>query len=81
MNEPEEVWRLYNDRADGENRTDEPKLDFAADGFCLRSFQGTEAVLQLSGLLLDLLTTFKDEILEDPAPTLGSLRLSLFVLG
>lgn len=79
--EPEEVWRFYNGRADCENRIKELKLDFAADGFCLRSFQGTEAVLQLNCLLFNLLTTFKDEVLEDPAPTLGTLRHSLFVLG
>ena len=79
--EPEEVWRFYNGRADCENRIKELKLDFAADGFCLRSFQGTEAVLQLNCLLFNLLTTFKNEVLEDPAPTLGTLRHSLFVIG
>lgn len=79
--EPEEVWRFYNGRADCENRIKELKIDFAADGFCLRSFQGTEAVLQLNCLLFNLLSTFKNEVLEDPAPTLGTLRHSLFVLG
>jgi hypothetical protein len=78
---PEGVWRFYNGRADCENRIKELKLDFAADGFCLRSFQGTEAVLQLNCLLFNLLTAFKDEVLEDPSPTLGKLRHSLFVLG
>lgn len=79
--EPEQVWRFYNGRADCENRIKELKLDFAADGFCLRSFQGTEAVLQLNCLLFNLLSAFKNEILEDPAPTLGTLRHSLFVHG
>ena len=78
---PEEVWRFYNGRADCENRIKELKLDFAADGFCLRSFQGTEAVLQLNGLLFNLLSAFKDEVLENPSPTLATLRHSLFVLG
>lgn len=78
---PEEVWRFYNRRADCENRIKELKLDFAADGFCLRSFWGTEAVLQLNCLLFNLLAAFKDEILQDPSPTLGTLRHSLFVLG
>lgn len=78
---PEEVWRFYNGRADCENRIKELKLDFAADGFCLRSFQGTEAVLQLNGLLFNLLAAFKDEVLENPSPTLATLRHSLFVLG
>lgn len=78
---PEEVWRFYNGRADCENRIKELKLDFAADGFCLRSFHGTEAVLQLNGLLFNLLAAFKDEVLENPSPTLATLRHSLFVLG
>jgi len=78
---PEEVWRFYNGRADCENRIKELKLDFAADGFCLRSFQGTEAVLQLNCLLFNLLSAFKDEVLENPSPTLATLRHSLFVLG
>ena len=74
---PEEVWRFYNGRADCENRIMELKLDFAADGSWPRSFQGTEAVLQLSCLLFSLLTPFKDEVLEDPSPTLATLRHSL----
>ena len=78
---PELVWRFYNGRADCENRIKELKLDFAADGFCLRSFQGTEAVLQLNALLFNLLCAFKDEVLRDASPTLGTLRHSLFVLG
>lgn len=78
---PEEVWRFYNGRADCENRIKELKLDFAADGFCLRSFQGTEAVLQLNCLLFNLLTAFKNEVLKDPSTTLATLRHSLFVLG
>ncbi len=81
ISQPEEVWRFYNGRADCENRIKELKLDFAADGFCLHSFDGTEAVLQLNCLLLNLLTTFKNEVLQDPAPTLATLRHSLFVIG
>ena len=76
---PEEVWRFYNRRADCENRIKE--LDFAADGFCLSSFSGTEAVLQLNALPFNLIAAFKDEVLHDGSPTVGALRHSLFVLG
>lgn len=79
--EPEEVWRFYNGRADCENRIKELKGDFAADGFCLSSFCGTEAVLQLNTLLFNLVAAFKDEVLHDGSPTLGTLRHRLFVLG
>lgn len=79
--EPREVRRFFNGRADGENRIEELGLDFAAGGSCLRSFRRTEAVLQRNGPLSNLLMTFKSEILEDPAPTLGRLRHSLFVFA
>lgn len=78
---PEEVWRFYNRRADCENRIQELKLDFAANGFCLKSFSGTEAVLQLNVLLFNLIAAFKDEVLRDSSPTLGTLRHTVFVLG
>jgi Transposase DDE domain group 1 len=78
---PEEVWHFYNRRADCENRIKELRLDFAADGFCLKSFSGTEAVLQLNTLLFNLIAAFKEEVLRDSSPTLGTLRHTLLVLG
>ena len=42
---------------------------------------GTEAVLQLNALLFNLIAAFKDEVLRDANPTLGTLRHTLFVLG
>lgn len=44
---PVELWRFYNSRADCENRLKELKDDFGAAGFCLDSFDGTEAVFRL----------------------------------
>lgn len=63
---PEEIWRFYNGRADCESRIKELKLDFAADGYCLRSCQGTEASLQPDCPLFNFLTAFKDEVLTPP---------------
>lgn len=40
---PLEIWRFYHARADCENRIKELKEDFGANGFCLQSFDGTEA--------------------------------------
>jgi hypothetical protein len=78
---PEDVWRFYNDRADCENRIKELKDDFGADGFCLQSFDGTEAVFRLNCFLFNLLADFKRTVTEDEAPRLSTLRTNLLVVG
>ena len=78
---PEEVWRFYNSRADSENRIKELKEDFGADGFCLRSFDGTEAVFRLICCLFNLVSEFRSRVLKDPAPRLSTLRTEVLVVG
>lgn len=78
---PAEVWRFYNGRADSENRLKELKDDFAAGGFCLQSFDGTEAAVRLICFLFNLLASFKREITQDDARRLNTLRTSLLVTG
>ena len=41
----QQVWNLYKQRADAENRIKELKYDFGFDSFNLNSFYGTEAAL------------------------------------
>jgi hypothetical protein len=78
---PVDLWRFYNSRADSENRIKELKEDFGADGFCLRPFQGTEAVFRLICCLYNLVTQFKREVLNDEAVRLTTLRHRLLVVG
>lgn len=78
---PEDVWRFYNGRADSENRLKELKYDYGADGFCLQSFFGTEAVFRLLCVLFNILASFKHTVLRDDAPQLGTIRHSTFVIG
>lgn len=78
---PEDVWRFYNGRADSENRLKELKYDFGADGFCLHSFFGTEAVFRLICLLFNLLAQFKQKILLDHAPQLSNVRHTTLVVS
>lgn len=78
---PEDVWRFYNGRADSENRLKELKYDFGADGFCLHSFFGTEAVFRLVCVLFNLLALFKKHVLLDHAPQLSRVRHTTFVIG
>jgi hypothetical protein len=44
--DPVQTWHFYNSRADNENRLKELQEDFGADGFCLQSFNGPEAVFR-----------------------------------
>jgi hypothetical protein len=78
---PVETWRFYNSRADCENRLKELKDDFGAAGFCLQSFDGTEAVFRLLCFLFNLVAAFKREVTRNEAPQLGTLRTELLVVG
>ena len=42
----EAIWRIYGERADGENRIKGLKYDFAADSVNLGDFWATEAALK-----------------------------------
>jgi len=78
---PVDTWRFYNGRADSENRLKELKEDFGADGFCLQSFDGTEAAFRLLCFLFNLIAAFKREVIRDPAPRLMTLRSRVLVVG
>ena len=78
---PVQTWRFYNSRAESENRIKELKEDFGADGFCLHSFDGTEAAFRLICFLFNLLAEFKHEVTQDEAPRLMTLRTRLLVIG
>jgi hypothetical protein len=78
---PVQTWQFYNSRADSENRLKELKEDFGADGFCLQSFNGTEAVFRLICFLFNLLAAFKREITRDESPRLMTVRTQVLVAG
>jgi hypothetical protein len=78
---PVDAWRFYNGRADSENRLKELKEDFGADGFCLQSFDGTEAAFRLVCFLFNLMADFKREVTRDESPRLMTLRSQVLVVG
>ena len=78
---PVDVWRFYNARADIENRIKELKEDYGANGFCLRSFDGTDAVFRLICFLFNVMTSFNREVLRNESPRLLTLRTKYFVIG
>lgn len=79
--DPVATWRFYNSRAESENRIKELKEDFGADGFCLQSFDGTEAAFRLICFLFNLIAEFKREVTQDQAPRLSTLRTKVLVIG
>ena len=79
--DPVGTGRFYNSRAESEDRIKELKEDFGADGFCLQSFDGTEAAFRLICFLFNLIVEFKREVTQDQAPCLSTLRTQVLVVG
>jgi hypothetical protein len=78
----QQVWNLYKDRADTENRIKELKYDFGTDNFCLKHFFGTEAAFRFIMVAYNLLSLFRQIILrEKRQSTLKPLRFKCFALG
>jgi hypothetical protein len=77
-----EVWRLYRGRADSENRIKELKYDFGFDSFNMQSFFGTEAALLFAMLAYNLMSLFRQFILNSTVQqTLKTLRYTTFAIG
>ncbi|KFO66995.1 hypothetical protein ER57_13820 [Smithella sp. SCADC] len=55
----QQVWNLYKQRADAENRIKELKYDFGFDSFNMKSFYGTEAALNMVMLAYNLMSLFR----------------------
>ena len=77
----EDAVKFYDQRGECENTIKEFKNDFGASGFCMNSFDGTEAVFRLISILFNLITEFKRQVLRDTSVTLATVRVKIFVLG
>jgi len=75
-----EIFRLYNGRADAENRIKELKYDFGADHFCLKDFFATEASFRFSMVAYNLLALFRHQVLQSGS-RLSTLRVHCFAIG
>jgi hypothetical protein len=60
---PADVWRLYRQRANCENRIKELKYDYSLDKMNQASFDGTEATLMLMTVAYNFLSLFKQLII------------------
>lgn len=79
---PPEVWRLYRQRADSENRIEELKYDFGVNGFCLQNFYATEASFRSVMVAYNLISLFRQVILGvNFQHRLSTLRFKCFAIG
>lgn len=77
-----EVWRIYRNRANAENRIKELKYDFGFDSFNLHHFFGTEAALNFVMIAYNFMSLFRQFILNSHTQQrLSTLRLQVYNIG
>lgn len=78
----EQIWEIYKQRGDAENRIKELKYDFALDTFCMNNFWGTEAAFRSVLMAYNIMALFRQIVLKSkPQATLSTLRFKCFALG
>ncbi len=81
----EQIWRLYRQRADAENRIKELKADFAADSFSMQEFYATESGLNFVMMAYNLMSLFRQVLLQQTTQstqsTLRTLRYQVLAIG
>jgi len=78
----DQIWNIYNSRADCENRIRELKQDFGLEAFCLQDFWATEASFRFIMVAYNLIALFRHFGLNiHNQATLSTLRSQCFALG
>lgn len=78
----DQIWNIYNTRADCENRIKELKTDFGLDNFCLKDFWATEASFRFIMVAYNLMSLFRHFALNHHnRATLKTLKVYCFALG
>lgn len=77
-----QVWNLYRNRSDAENRIKELKYDFAITGFSSEEFYATEAAFRFALLSYNIMAIFRLVALGDrKARRIATLYLKCIALG
>jgi hypothetical protein len=76
----DQIYNIYNTRADAENRIKELKYDFGIDNFCLKEFYATEASFRFIMIAYNILALFKHMIINSNMQ-LKTLKAYCFALG
>ena len=78
----DQIWNIYNSRADCENRIKELKNDFGLENFCLHDFWATEASFRWIMVAYNLMSLFRHFALNHhKRATLSTLKSYCFALG
>lgn len=78
----DQIWNIYNSRADCENRIKELKQDFGLENFCLKDFWATEASYRFIMVAYNLMSLFRNFALNHhKKATLRTLKTYCFALG
>jgi len=78
----DQIWNIYNTRADCENRIKELKQDFGLENFCLKDFWATEASFRFIMVAYNLMSLFRYFALNHHNnATLKTLKVYCFALG
>lgn len=75
-----QIYNIYNARADCENRIKELKYDFGADNFCLKEFFATEASFRFIMMAYNIIALFRHQVLNSNMQ-LRTLKSYCFALG
>lgn len=77
------ITRMYSGRAESENRIKELKEDLSLDGFCLQSFDATDAAFRTGCVLYNLLAGFRETVLPRSwfERRLRAVREFVFLVG
>jgi len=76
----DQIYNIYNTRAESENRIKELKYDFGIDNFCLKGFFATEASFRFIMIAYNILALFKHQILQTKMQ-LKTLRAYCFAIA
>lgn len=78
----EQIWTLYRQRADAENRIKELKYDFGSSSFNVNSFYATEAALNFVMLAYNFVSLFRQVVLHSKVhEQMKTLRYKVFAIG
>lgn len=78
----DQIWNIYNGRADCENRIKELKQDFGLEAFCLQDFWGTEASFRFIMVAYNLMSLLRHFGLNNhQTSTVATLRSHCFAIG
>jgi hypothetical protein len=76
----DQIYAIYNSRADCENRIKELKYDFGADNFCLKGFFATEASFRFIMMAYNIMALFNLQVLQSTMQ-MKTLRAYCFAIG